>query len=471
VQRAVLLLGLAALCGACDPADGAAPAALRAGTARVEITPTEFPTPYNLGIEELATQAADPLFARVLYLEDDDDRVLLLAVDWEGLLRSAHDMLRQAVAEATGLAVGNVVINASHSHNSMWINLDVEALLAPHGFHTIDTAYYERSVQAIAEAAQRAIASRRPARLSAGTGSLPELQANHREGYVKPEDRARFDAKRRYPVGVTDPTVGVVRIDPVEGGPAIAVLTSFAAHGTTSAGFGVISGDYPGAAMRRMEEVLGGETTALFLQGCGGNLSPGEGRPSGSPAAVEAAGGLLAARALAVLEAGLQPVASDGFAFGVRTVELPFVPLRGGDTVEILEERFRQAVEQYKQRRAAGLRGGYDGIIALGDRLTLTRNLEEWSRYDLQALRFGDDLVLAFLPGETFIEYALELRERIDAGTVIVSAYNDSTPVYIPDPVAFEEGGYEVGPWCYATPQTGRVMVEATLELVSNLAP
>jgi hypothetical protein len=65
-------------------------------------------------------------------------------------------------------------------------------------------------------------------------------------------------------------------------------------------------------------------------------------------------------------------------------------------------------------------------------------------------------------------DYALEIRDRAASETVLVTAYNDCTPVYVPDPVAFEEGGYEIGPWCYSMPTTGRALVEAAVGLIKQ---
>jgi hypothetical protein len=463
----LLLPGLLLL--GCPIAGCSAPSRIQAGAARVEITPP-VPTPYNLGVEEIAHGIADPLYARIVYLEDDDDRVLLIAVDWEGLLRTAHDAVREAVSGSTGLPMERIVVNASHTHNAMWTNLDTEALLAEWGYHLVDRQYFHSAVETIAAAAVRAIASKQPARLSAGSGVLRDFSVNHRTVYVKPEDRARFNRDRRYPIGITDPTLGLVRIDDRNGTP-IAVLHVFAAHAVVSAGPGVISGDYPGAAMRAVEKQLGGETVALFLQGCGGNLSPVPRLVGQSPAAVERAGRIFAERAAQILESSMRPLTTEGFAFGVRQVKLPLVPLNGFGSLEALEQAFIDAATTYQARRAQGLRGRYEPMVALADRLTLARNVEAWSRYEISALRFGSRLSMVFLPGEAFIEQALELRERIGTEYVFVAAYNDSTPVYIPNPVAFEEGGYEVGPWCYSTPETGKVMVEAALELARSLEP
>jgi len=71
-------------------------------------------------------------------------------------------------------------------------------------------------------------------------------------------------------------------------------------------------------------------------------------------------------------------------------------------------------------------------LTAYGDRLTLARNLERWSEYDLPALRMGP-LCLVFLPEEPFIELALEIRERSESEFTFVAGYTDATPVYVPD--------------------------------------
>jgi hypothetical protein len=138
-------------------------------------------------------------------------------------------------------------------------------------------------------------------------------------------------------------------------------------------------------------------------------------------------------------------------------------------TVAGLERAFDRALQLYQRHRADKDAYLYVlNLMAYGDRLTLARNLKEWSVYDFQVLRAGP-LCLVFLPGEAFIEFALEIRNQVNAEYTFVAAYNDLTPVYVPDATAFEEGGYEVGLWCYSTPETGRVMVREAVELAKSL--
>jgi hypothetical protein len=446
---------------------GPAGAVIRAGAAKVDITP-RLPTPYNLGFSEIATKVGHRLFARVLYLEDADDRLVLVATDWEGLLRTADEAARAAVAKAAGVAPGRVVVNASHSHNSMWINLDLEDILARRGLHLVERDYFEKAVRDIAEGARRAARDRQPVRLSVGSGRLNELSFNRRARYVKQEDRDRFNRKRKYPVGVTDPTLGLLRVETMAGKP-LAVLHVFAAHATVGAGAGVISGDYPGAAMAEVERRLGGGCVALFFQGCAGNMSPGTGRPGGTVDAVESAGNVLARKAVEVLRKDMKAVAAGDFSVGVKEAKLPLVPLKDFGDLKNLQKQFDDALARYAARKKEGKPpGDHGGIVALGDRLTLARNLGRWSTYPVRVFLCGPVCVV-FLPGETCVEYALDIREKAGVPFTFVSAYNDCTPVYVPDPVAFEEGGYEVGPWCYSTPETGGVLVRTSLEVIAGL--
>lgn len=465
----------------------ASAAGIRAGAEKVDITPA---VPAAIDLLQTASEVAHPLYARVLYLEDGDDQAILVATDYEGILRTAYEKLRGAIARATGVPTSRIVVNANHSHNAPWINLDLEDLLAPHGIRQADKKYFEGVVARIAEAARRARDASRPVTLAAGSAKLPELAWNRRTGYVKPADEARFNRKRRYPIGITDPTLGLVRFDDVMGKP-VAVLTVYASH-YVSAGPGKVSSSYPGPAMGAIEKELGGGCVALFFQGCAGNVAPHPDLPNGSREAVEKAGALFAGRALPVLKGKMKPLGVDAFTFGSRKVTLPFAPLREHGSMDYvrslftkpsvnasatytplplagLERELDRALQLYQRHR--GDKDAYSYVLnltAYGDRLTLARNLKEWSDYDFQALRAGP-LCLVFLPGELFIEFGLEIRDEVGAEYTFVAAYNDLTPVYVPDATAFEEGGYEVGLWCYSTPETGKVLVREAVKLVKSL--
>ncbi len=475
---------------------------IQAGAASVDITP---PLPATYDLLQTAHEATFPLMARVLYLEDEDDEAIIVATDYEGILRTAYEMIRSAISKETGVPANRIVVNANHTHNAPWINLDEEDLLAPHGIHQVDREYFRDAVAKIARAARHAKESKRRVTIAVGSTQMPELCWNRRVGYVRAEDLPRFNQRRRYPIGITDPTLGLVRFDD-QHGKAVAVLCVYASH-YTGAGPDRISASYPGPAMRNIEQEMGSGSVALFLQGCAGDTTPpvrgidgggccdGPGLPNGSPEAVEKVGALFSGKALPVLKTGMKRVAEDRFTFASRKVRIPLAPFREHGSMEYvkaiftkpavntsvtyatldlagLKGKFDHAIELYKQKlRASDKSGLYDYVMnltAYGDRYTLAKNLEEWSVYDFQALKAGP-LCLVFLPAECFIEIGLAIRNQAGLDYTFVAAYNDLTPVYVPDESAFDEGGYEVGLWCYSTRDTANTIVREALSLIRSL--
>src|SRR5688572_32508103 len=108
--RAAILLAALAL-----PATAHAAAELKAGVARVEITPSTFMTMYGYANRKCgpANGTHDPLFAKVLVLESGDSRMALVTADL-GSLVSAN--LRRDVASKLGIPV--VLLAASHTHSA-----------------------------------------------------------------------------------------------------------------------------------------------------------------------------------------------------------------------------------------------------------------------------------------------------------------------------------------------------------------
>ena len=82
------------------------------------------------------------------------------------------------------------------------------------------------------------------------------------------------------------------------------------------------------------------------------------------------------------------------------------------------------------------------------------------------------------LPGESFVEFGLAIKERGAPGTIVTLAYANGTPGYIPHRSAYAAGGYEVddafryygAPAAFA-PEAGEAVVAAALALLDELGP
>ena len=87
------------------------------------------------------------------------------------------------------------------------------------------------------------------------------------------------------------------------------------------------------------------------------------------------------------------------------------------------------------------------------------------------------DVTLVLLPGESFVEFGLEIKERTAPRQVMTLAYSNGCPGYIPHRSAYPAGGYEVDeayryygcPACFA-PEAGEALVAAAIELVAEVS-
>jgi neutral ceramidase len=286
MRAAILLLALLV------PALASA-AELKAGVARVEITPSTFMPMYGYANRKCgpANGTHDPLFAKVLVLESGDSRMALVTADL-GSLVSAN--LRRDVASKLGIPV--VLLAASHTHSA--------PAFLPFGSAPVDSdvsrAYLAELEGKIFSAIETASRSMFPARLGVGRGSL---QLGYNRLLLREDGRARalFDNLERVPYGPVDPEIVLLRVEDSDG-RAKALIVHYGVHavvlGPTSCKY---SADYPGVMQSAVERELAG-TQVMFVQGGAGDVNPlfqgRSGREAEDFGVMEKMGQLLAAEVL-----------------------------------------------------------------------------------------------------------------------------------------------------------------------------
>ncbi len=433
-------------------------ARLKAGTAQIVITP---PVGVDLcgfaGRPGPSEGVHDDLYAKALYLASDEGEIVMVTADLIGL--SAQDVaaVRDIVHREAGLPPDAVMVSCSHTHSG-------PATRCIKYLGDWDQAYLDVLVRKIASVA--VMAARR---------AQPAVVGWHREpACIHVNRRQRTKAGVRIGVkegGVTLPWVDVLAVEQVGGRP-LACWFTHAAHAVTlRADNLLISADWPGYAQRALEGACPG-ATALFAQGCCGNLNS---HPQGSFEIAERQGWVVAGAALK--GAALAEKTGDaaiGYASGV--VRLPLQdppPLEEAEAIlqDVLAQReAQQATAPYQMRKTL------DGYVEWARQLVeLARRGEKLSiDFEIQALRIGDGLVVG-LPGEVFAEYALAIANFYDGPTAVV-AYTNGNFGYVPTRAAFEEGGYEVQtavrfylPLMLA-PQCEELILEAAKQLVGGLA-
>ncbi|MCK5801182.1 MAG: hypothetical protein KAI66_00050 [Lentisphaeria bacterium] len=276
----------------------------RAGVGRADITD------YDAGAVN------DPLYVKALALSNGATTVVLVTVD--------------AVALGEIGRIGNEFVPNVRSRIHAELGLDPENMLmgASHCHGTVCADAEDLAVQAVMEACGTMV----PVTIGAGAGHEDRIMENRR---LKLKNGREADVRHAYSlppdeevaaVGPVDPEIGVLRLDREDGRP-LAVVYNFACHPIQTVPNGGNTADIAGFASQAIEDSLGHDATALFLQGCGGDINPVFYKDVDHPRDAEPLGSMLG---LSVLKAlGQISCDAEGELRVVReTLELPRADLR-----------------------------------------------------------------------------------------------------------------------------------------------
>ena len=434
-------------------------ASLLAAVATRDISPTSplFLVGYP-HVERYSRGIHDPLLATALCLRDGGTTVLTIAAD---LLFVPHRLSRQAraeIASRTGIPAEQIAISATHTHSGPITNeilswRDDPLVPLP------DAAYMEHVRQALVAAAVEAERSLVPAELAVASARSEGVGGN-----------------RLSPDAVRDPEVGLLYLRALPDHRPLALLTVYSMHPTVlHEDSPYVSADFPGFARIFLERRFPGLRVAYHNGPCG-NLSPRYHVRAQTFAEARRLGELLG-RQVAETIARLP---DDAFASDVRlgtSRRLVHLPPRDFGTVAQAEADLAEAVADFRRLKAEGaphgpVRTAECTVFGAEERLTLARAqeegltarvVEEYLPVEIQVFRIGAAF-LACLPGECFVEYALELKRRVP-GAFVVSLANGELQGYIPTPDAT---GYEAR-LSFFEPEAGLRMVETAAELAEGL--
>ena len=434
------------------PGSVASAEGLTAGAARVSIVPP-FPTHMGGFGDRMETfkDAKDELYARALALHDGERAVIIIGSDLMAIDGQLVQRAREEITKRTGVPASHIMISCAHNHS------------AP--------SYYQKARKGISELPLEdfLVEQFADAGISAFENCVP-ASAGFKYGEVTGATRNRQQNNE----DVLDTTVGVLRVEERETGSVIGLLYNFTGHPVILGSKNLqLSGEFPGWASRTVEDVLGG--VAVFTQGACGDITV---HRQGDPwSEIQRLGRLIAGEVIKTVEfirpteeftvdaastiLSLQPKSIPPVVDSERALanaEKAFEDSVKADAPDQLQRQLRQQVDLH----AANLRQGK--MIADG-------TMEQ--RYSLdaevQVMRVGE-LVLVAIPGELFVEYALELRARIQQTygfSTILVGYANHYLGYIVTPRAMQTGGYEAAV-ARVGPDAGREMVETAMGLLSS---
>ena len=354
---------------------------LRAGTAKVSITPDDIKIPVH-----------DKVYARSLVLDLNGERLALVAVD---LGTYSNEHLVSVCKEKFGIS--QMVLSSSHTHSAPGRNY---------------AAFFEeRLIQVVGDAVKNMF----PAKISAGHKSFPQLGFNRlvvrEDGHAREswfsDDHYTSENPERIPFGPVDPEVGVIKIEDMQGQPR-AIVMNYACHADVVCQNYEISADFPGAATRKVEEAFGNNLNCLFVQGAGGNIESliissrrtGPDDPFHTDySTIERVGGLLAYETVKLAKT-LSP------------------PARKETTIRYMNDSLK-------------FTGRFDKNAAFD--------------VHFSTILINDDIVIATFPGEPFIQLQLDWKKKAGIAHPFLFGYTwhqGTWPSYVPDIKSAAQGGY-----------------------------
>jgi hypothetical protein len=399
--------------------------------------------------EGKSTGILHPLHARALFLKQAERRALVISCDLLALSREFVTRLRSIIQAEFDIPEDAILLACTHTHSG-------PATIFLWECGEVETEYLQWLETRLVELARAAVAGHRQVKASAGKGYLPDISEN-----------------RRVEGGPIDPEVNVLCLEKLDG-EKLAVLFNFACHPTCLQHPNrLVSGDYPGYAMRLVEEATGG--IPMFFNAASGNIRPVQ---RNSVEALQATGARLAGVVLEVLQQ-LSPVEPLELSFARQEFAAPFLKIPTQAELErvgfhrdrpLFYAPQRSALMDEKQARVIeGWRASHLAVLRLG-------NLPESMPLEVQVIRLGN-VALVGVPGELFVELGLEIKHRSGLEHVLLSCYTNDDVGYIPARHSYAHGGYEVEESyilhnlpSVLSPQVGERLVEVALGLIRQFA-
>lgn len=407
-----------------------------AGVAKVEITPD------GKEIRDLSNRVIAPresLFGRVLVLKADGLTVALVSLDL--IVFSSKRVIEEAKRK---FGVDHVLLFSTHTH----------AAPAPEGLiikppvgdwtreprdpgEVIDwsslssdpwySATEEKLIAAIGQASENLF----PAHVTGGEGPFASAYMAHNRRMVNPNGRVTmmWDNPTRLPTEPLDPTVGFLKVED-EAGKTRAFVIHYACHPVATMGKGVVSRDFPGAAVDFVEAELGPDCMGMFLQGASGDIDPYDMRLKGQ--------------------------------------HFWNVMKQSGHSLALGVLRVAESAASSSERKPASL-AVEESVLSIPN-----RDGSGPTEVGIATVLINNAIALVAIPGEPFIQHQLNLRARSPVAHAMMAGLSftgKGSPfvIYLPTEQAAAEGGYGATECTFLDPAAGTLLVDEALAAMERL--
>ncbi len=359
--------------------------------------------------------------------------IVIVAVDWTGILNEAHVQWRTALANAAGTTPDRVAVQCVHQHNAPFACLGAEKIVMAEGDlpHIVEVDYFNDCLKRGAAAVRDSLGTAQAVtHVGQGEAKVDRVASNRRiyrdtYGIIKAmRGSSCKDPKlRAMTEGIIDPMLKTVAF--YNDDKKIAACHYYATHPMSYYGDGLVSSDFVGIA-RKQHQAEEPHCHHIYFTGAGGNISAGKYNDGSHPVRK-----VLAKRIY------------DGIAAAGKNIKKKPLTDVAWRTVEMLPTARDLLIADELQARISNKSNSTVNRNRPSYMLSWLQRLEQKTPILLSALSLGD-ISLLHLPAESFIEYQLRAQTLAPNRFVATAAYGDGGPWYIPIAQEYANGGYEV---------------------------
>ncbi len=446
-HRAVFLVAVLVLLGICGTQ--AAAGEFQVATFQADITIPVGHACMGGGVAD-AKEIIDPLFAKGFVLVGAGKPIVVIALDWCQCNNDSYDRWRDVLAEAVGTERKRVLLACVHQHDAPICDLTAQKLLDEQGLtgYNCDPKFHETAVQRTAQALRGSLGSlRRVTHLGIGQAKVEKVASNRRtvgsDGHVNwDRGSASGDAFKNEPAGEIDPWLKTISL--WDGQQAVVAWSCYSVHPMSYYGRGGVSADFPGMARARRQKD-DPSVFQMYFTGCAGDTTAGKynnGDPANRPVLAERLyEGMLGAWK-ATRREPLEKI-------DLRVVDMPLGTREGG---KFAPDAMRGILADPKARRWERI------SAALG--LSWRKRVAAGEAVDTPCLDFNDGAAqMVIMPGESFVGYQLKAQALRPKSFVMVAAFGEGAPGYIPTDQCWKDGYNDS--YCWVPPMTEKLMMDA----------
>ena len=433
-------------------------AELKAGFARIDITPPIGTTLAGYPRTRYSDGVLDPLTASAVVFDDGQKRAVVMSVDHLGLNMPRTEVMRPLIAQAAETEADGIHICCTHTH------------LAPVTYPGNNEEYVAFLTQRLCDVAAMAVKDLAPATLLCTRARVEDVAFIRRfrmkDGSCKTNPGFQ-NPEIDHPLGTPDEEASLLIIKR-EDAKEIGII-NFQVHPDTVGG-NTVSADFPYFVRTTYEQMIP-DSHCMYINGTQGDTNHidvrrGYGQCRGGLKRTRYMGRKIALSLIANYDLAL-PVDGSQVNYAQRYVSVKYykgTPEQIPEALEVMRRFKEGGIEAVGPASMGMLR---TSLYAQSNRIVSLMDQPDERQIVLSGIRVGD-VAFAGFPGEPFTEVGRTVKTKSKYALTVPSCCTNGYEAYYPTRDAYEQGSYE-GMIARFVPGTAEQLAEQSAELINSL--